>query len=571
MTNKRIRSIFQGIVLVSISVVALSSLSRTEESSHIQGWLSLVPPLVAILLAWVGREAIWALFVGVWTGAWIAHGLSLSGIVKGFFDTTEVYILGALTDSDHASIILFTLMLGGMIGIVTKNGGVTGMVNQIVPWANSPKRAQLVTGFLGLAIFFDDYANTLFVGSSMRSITDRLGISREKLAYIVDSTAAPVACLALVSTWIGYQIGLIKEATDKLEGLSEDAYSIFWQSIPYSFYPLLAIFFVFAVAWSQRDFGPMFDAECRARQMEGRLSAEWESGEIDEENFNQLKANSKKPPRALNAILPLMALLGTTLMGLYLTGRGKTGAGASLQIIMGQADPYKALMWGSQISLFAAASLSLAQGIMSWKETFDACLTGLKSMLQPIIVLLLAWALSAVLKELGTSQFLISMLGERLRPEFLPTIVFLLSAVIAFASGTSWGTMAILLPLVIPLTWAVLTSNDLGLSQIFYASIASVLAGAVWGDHCSPVSDTTILASIASRCNHIDHVRTQLPYALLVAGVALLLGTIPTGLGVPWWASLVMGGAVLLLILRRFGKNPEVKSVPRKSEEAIAR
>lgn len=562
MIDAQFRSVFKLIIIGSITILGLYLFAQIGDSSQIKGWFTLAPPIVAIFLAWFWREAILALFIGIWMGAWVSYNLSFSGIVNSFFDTTQVYILGALTDSGHASIILFTLIIGGTISILIANGGIKGMVNLIVPLANSPRRTQLAAAILGLAIFFDDYANTLFVGPSMRSLFDRFKISREKLAYIVDSTAAPVSCLALVSTWVGYQVGLIKDGIDPILELTEDAYEIFLNSIAYSFYPLLAIFFVFAVAWTKRDFGPMLEAEKLARDRDNNSESPL---------TNNLELNSDKPARAINAIIPLVAMLLTTLMALYFTGISSETQVISLQSIISESDPYKALLWGSQVGLFFAVILSLGQKILSLQEIFNAWSKGLKSMLQAVIVLLLAWSLGAVLKEIGTSEFLISILGERLIPQLLPTLIFLLSAAIAFASGTSFGTMAIVMPIVVPLSWSLIANSNLDLSYILYAAIASVLAGSVWGDHCSPVSDTTILTSIASECNHIDHVRTQLPYAFLVGTISIFCGTLPAGFGLPWWICSLCGALILVLFLYRFGKKTPSKLQKQELKEPVVK
>jgi Na+/H+ antiporter NhaC len=225
-----------------------------EEPAREPTWLSIIPALVAIGAALIFRQVVVALFGGVWIGAWLHYG-TLGGAWHGLLDTVQVYILGALADPDHAAIILFTLMIGGVVGIIQKNGGTKGIVRHVVRWARSARRGQLATAFLGTAIFFDDYANTLIVGGTMRPITDALRISREKLAYIVDSTAAPIASLALVTTWIGYEVGLIGTAVSRLPGYEEAAYAIFLNSIPYSFYPILALGFVYAVASSAATSG----------------------------------------------------------------------------------------------------------------------------------------------------------------------------------------------------------------------------------------------------------------------------------------------------------------------------
>ena len=387
----------------------------------------------------------------------------------------------------------------------------------------------------------------------MRPITDCLKISREKLAYIVDSTAAPIAALGLITTWIVYEVGSITDAVAKIDGFREDAYSVFLHSLPYSFYPLLTIFFVFAVALTQRDFGLMYAAEYQARQtvLEGQ-----DNFSIAFNDYEQvdLQPQKDRAQRLINAIIPILVLLVSTLIGLYVTGQASVETGATLKEIIGQADSATSLLWGSLLGVLAAAVLSVSQGILTLSETVKAWLVGMKLILPTMVILTFAWGLSAVLDEIGASEFLTSLLSERLIPELLPSLVFLLSGTIAFATGSSWGTMAILMPLVVPLSWTVLDPESLATSSIFYSSISTVLAGAIWGDHCSPLSDTTILAAMASRCDTVAHVRTQLPYAITVGGVALLLGTLPTGFGLSWWIALILGVGALLLVLHIFGK-----------------
>ncbi len=565
--NGKNRFIFKTIPLIFLTLFTVILVSKIQELSNISRCLSLVPPLIAILLSWLWREAIISLFMGVWIGAWINHGLSFPGIFRGLIDTFDIHILNSFNNKDHASIILFTLMIGGMIGIIEKNGGIMGMVNMISPWINSAKRLQLSAFALGIFIFFDDYVNTLFLGSSMKSISDRQGVSPEKLAYIIDSTAAPVACVALISTWIGHQLNQIGNSIAKIDGLNESAYIIFLKSIPYSFYPFLAIFFVFCVAWTQRDFGPMFKAERKMFKAEDKrkkkhqiYNKEFVVGGINDEKVNDLNPDPEilSWRAATNAILPLIALLGTTLIGLYITGSVNAGAGAELRQIIGQADPYKALIWGAGIGVFVSFLLTVIQKIMSLQDVLEAWLTGVQFIIKPVTLLLLAWALADVMEALNTSEFVSSILRDSIMPQFFPTLVFVISAFIAFASGTSWGTMAILLPIVTPLIWSVIQSPDLSSLHIFYASISSVLAGAVWGDHCSPISDTTILSATVSGCDHMKHVDTQLPYAFLVGVVAILFGTIPVGFGIPWQVCLIMGGLVLFIVLLCFGNNPRL-------------
>lgn len=537
-----------------VEVLRGSQVVATDEIVVIPGWISILPPLLAIAIALIFKQVIPALFFGIWMGAFAALGMDLSAFGKGFLDSFQIYVLAALADADHASIILFSLMIGGMVGIITRNGGMQGVVGHVVKWTKTARDGQLATAILGIAIFFDDYANTLVVGNTMRAVTDKLRISREKLAYLVDSTAAPVACLALVSTWIGYEVGIIGTSVAAIPGYDESAYAIFLNSIPYSFYPVLTIFFVFAISVTPKEFGPMLRAERRARLTGDVLSPR---AQVDEAAASEKELGAKAgiPHRAINAIFPVVTLVVSVLVGLYASGEGD-----SIRDIIGSADSYKALMWGSLLGVSAAVILTAAQRLLSVNDTINAWYTGVRSMLYAMIILTLAWGLSAVTDVLHTADYLVSVLGDALPPGLIPAIVFVIAAATAFSTGTSWGTMGILMPLVIPLSWAVLELNGMATPEnyhIIYSSVACVLAGAVWGDHCSPISDTTILSSMASGCDHVDHVTTQLPYAVLVGAVAVLIGTIPTGFGFPWWLSMLIGAAALYVSLQVFGKRIE--------------
>ena len=522
-------------------------------------WISVAPPLLAIFLALVLRQVIPALFAGVWLGAWAINGFTLAGLWAGLLDSFQRYVLHSLADSDRAAVILFSLMIGGTVGIISRNGGMQGIVEHIVRWADNARHACLATATMGVAVFFDDYANTLVVGNTMRPVADSMRVSRAKLAYIVDSTAAPVTCIALVTTWIGYEVGLIGEAVANIADLDQPAYLLFLNTIPYSFYPLLAILFVFMVAATGRDFGPMLDSERRARRHGIDEGANGDSSlAADCEPIDPAEG---KPHRAINALLPIAVLVCGVVGGLYVTGRDNFGAeAATLHDIIGAADSYKALMWGSLLGMVTAVALTLVQRILTLEQTVDAWYRGLRSMIYAMIILTLAWSLGNITDQLQTADFLVSILGDTLPPEWLPFLVFVIAAFTAFATGSSWGSMGILVPLVIPLTWAVMQLNGITAAEhmhILYSSIASVLAGSVWGDHCSPISDTTILSSMASGCDHIEHVRTQLPYALIVGVAALFACTLPVAYGLPWWAGLPAAGILLYFILRTVGRHPE--------------
>lgn len=538
---------------------SLPALAAEEIPAAAGTWVSLAPPLFAIVLALLLRQVIPALFAGVWLGAWAINGFTLAGLGMGLLDAFQKYILGALANSDHASVILFSLMISGTVGIISRNGGMQGIVNRIVDWADSAQHACLATAGMGMAVFFDDYANTLVVGNTMRPVTDSMRVSRAKLAYIVDSTAAPVACIAFVTTWIGYEVGLIGEAISYIEDLEAEPYLLFLSSIPYSFYPLLAILFVFMIAASGRDFGPMLTAE-RYAMAHGVDNNDAEESALGTD-CEAIEPVAGKPQRAMNAVVPIVVLLLSVMGGLYVTGKASLeGQEADLRSIIGAAESYKALMWGSMIGMVTAAVMTMGQRIMSLEEVVDAWYKGVRSLVYAMIILILAWALGGITDVLQTANFLVGILGDSLPVQVVPFLVFIIAAFTAFATGSSWGSMGILTPLVIPLTWAVMQANGFTEPEhmhILYSSIASVLAGSVWGDHCSPISDTTILSSMASGCDHIEHVRTQLPYAFLVGIVALGSGSLPVAFGLPWWLGLLAGGTVLFAVLRIFGRTAD--------------
>jgi Na+/H+ antiporter NhaC len=369
-----------------------------------------------------------------------------------------------------------------------------------------------------------------------------------------------VTCIALVTTWIGYEVGLIGDSITHMSGLDAEAYLVFLNTIPYSFYPVMAIAFVFMIASSGRDFGPMLAAERHAR----------EHGVFDDQHLSANEsADSKpiepvpgKPQRAANAFIPIAVLVLSVLGGLYVTGSAAVEIeNPSIKDIIGAADSYKALMWASFLGMLTAAFLTLAQRILDLEGIVNAWYQGLRSMLLALIILILAWSLGAITGVLGTADFLVSVLGDALPPFVLPTLVFVLAAATGFATGSSWGAMGILVPLVMPLTWAVMQAQGIAEPQhmhILYSSIAAVLAGAVWGDHCSPISDTTILSSLASGCDHIEHVRTQLPYAMLVGITAVLAGSLPVAMGIPWWMGMSAGILILWILLRFIGSYSDV-------------
>ncbi|MEL7185889.1 MAG: Na+/H+ antiporter NhaC family protein [Pseudomonadota bacterium] len=555
------RAVFDSFEITSSGKTRITAASGGEtttlELRVVPGWISILPALIAIVIALTLRNVIPALLLGLWLGATALQSFTLMGAGQGILDSFQIYVLGALADADRASIVLFTMMIGGMVGIITRNGGMASIVLALVSRAKTAVAGQVAVWLMGLMIFFDDYSNTLVVGNTARSLTDKLKISREKLAYIVDSTAAPVSCIALVTTWIGYQIGLIAQTLSTIPELSGvQAYTIFLESIPYSFYPVLAIVFVFLVSSTGLDYGPMYKAEVRARG--GRVKPETAEA-LPSLEGDELNAKENIPLRAFNGFVPIIALVVALGVSLYMLGEGST-----LRDIIGSTDPYRAMMYSSFVGVLVAAFMTITQRILSVHETVDAWFGGVRAMLFGMVILVLAWSLSDVTAALNTASFLVTVLADAVPVQLVPAIVFILAAITAFTTGTSWGTMAILMPLILPLAWAVMGMNGMDNPDgmhIIYSSVACVLGGAVWGDHCSPISDTTVLSSVASGCNHVEHVRTQLPYAVTVGVVGLLIGTIPGGYGVPAWLSIIVGIAILVAVLKLLGKKAESADV----------
>lgn len=564
----------------------------TPRIRRIPFWLSILPPLAAIALALLFKEVVISLFVGVWTGAFIAGGMRVDSFyyfLDSILSVVERYIIGTLADAGHLSVIVFSLLIGGMVAIISRNGGMAGVVQSLSRFARSPRSSQFVTWLLGVAIFFDDYANTLIVGNTMRSVTDRFRISREKLAYIVDSTAAPVASVAFITTWIGAELGYIDEGMKMLtdfEGPSTP-YAIFLASLKYSFYPILTLAFILMLIYLKKDFGAMYKAEMRARTTGKVAPTSVSEMEDDDENLDPIPG---APLKWYNAAIPVLVVIFMTIYGLIDTGMASlagaiTEAGISLEShswgsiwaglgamnedagfffkmgqLIGSADSYVALLWASFSGVFVAIVMTLAGKIMNLGATISTMTTGFKAMLPAVIILTLAWSLASTTDELNTAVFISNALQGSVNPYLMPVIVFVLAAFISFSTGSSWSTMAILYPIAIPTTWAVCASSGFApdLSMEILLNVISVTLGAsVLGDHCSPISDTTILSSLASDCNHIDHVRTQLPYALTVGIVSLLLCLVSTLLGGGWFVCfilLLIGLGALFGVVVWFGK-----------------
>ncbi len=565
----------KGIIDTSVSLnhtgdyrIILSGFPEQQVSIRVlPGILSILPPLIAIILALIFRQVIVSLIFGVYLGAVFIYDYNP---LTAFLRLIDSYIINAIADPSHIQIIIFTLLFGGVIGLISKSGGTRGIANLVTSFAKTRRSSLIATWFSGILIFFDDYANSLVVGNLMRPVTDKMRISREKLSFFVDATAAPVASIFIVSSWIGYEVGLIQNGLNTI-GSSENAYDIFLKTIPYRFYPILMLIFVFFTAFFQRDFGPMYKAEKRAVE-EGKLNRDNATISKDLTETSEIFGNEEKA-KWYNGIIPIAVIVLGTIIGLVYTGidslhqQGITDY--SVRNIIGNSNSYLALLWGSSSACIVAAVMILSQKIMNLNETIDAWFLGLRSMLLAVIILTLAWSIGNITQDMKTADYIISVISDTINPRFLPVIVFLVCALTSFATGTSWGTMAIMMPIVIPLAHSVSVLNHydpINYDIILHGVISSVLAGCVFGDHCSPISDTTILSSMASGCDHIEHVRTQLPYAVVTAIFCMMIGDIPTAYGLSPYLSIVIISLVLVGILFLFGKT--VKFTPEEIDRA---
>ena len=521
-----------------------------QSRRSIPGILSILPPLLAIGLAIAFRQALIALFAGIWLGAVFVHGYNpLTGLLRTF----DTYLPRAVADSDHAAIILFTLSLGGMVGVLSKSGATRALVDRISRYAKTRRSGMLASWGAGLVVFFDDYANCMLVGNTLRPLTDRLKISREKLAYIVDSTAAPIATVAVVSTWIGFQLS-------QFEGVVPgEPYDIFLKLLPYSFYSFFTIAFVLLIATTGRDFGPMLKAERRAAG--GKLLRDGAVPLVDRE-LTQM-SESATGGRAIDAVFAIGAVILIVFAGIYISGSNASDSDASIREIIANSNSYSVLLWaGFGGSLVALLSTSIrgvgSEPPLKLSAGIDAWVSGLKAMLMAVLILVLAWGIGDICKnELLTGPWVLSQIDPN--PRFIPVLTFALCGFVALATGSSFSTMAIVIPIAGPMAWDLtgpdsIVAGTAAVDSIRYGTLAAVLSGAVFGDHCSPISDTTIMSSMASASDHVDHVRTQAPYALTCALASALIGFVPAGYGISPFIALPVGLIALAAVVWFIGK-----------------
>ena len=545
--------------------LALGFCALLPEVDGASGW-GLFPPILAILIGILTRRLILGLSLAVVAGAFLA---TTEPTTSDFLTTVLgkvifTYLYAPVFNAFSGYILAFTACLIGMVRVTSLAGGNRGIAELLSRGAGGARSSRLATFLMGLAIFFDDYANTIVVGSTMRPITDRFRVSREKLAYLVDSTAAPIAGLAIISTWIGYEVGLFEDLMNDL-GTGYSGYQLFFAALPSRFYCIFTLIFVISSVLLGRDFGPMRRAEIRARDT-GKVLADGSRPMTGQ--YNEVTTADHVDPKWWVAALPVLMVVAAVIAGMGLDTRTNPEvieasahgmfSSAYWAAAFKNADSAGVLFRASILGALAAFTLALTRRRTDTNKTAitlsDAVSTffrGVWGVWYAFAILILAWAIKAVCDDVGTGAYLTELLSPVISPILLPLLIFLLASVVAFSIGTSWTTMAILIPTVVPL------AHSLGGMPLTILAAAAVLDGAIFGDHCSPISDTTVLSSIASSCDHLAHVKTQMPYALATMLVAAVFGYVGTTLLYPSYVGLLLGFVALVLLLRLIGKSPD--------------
>ena len=556
---------------IFLPALALADVEPAVRNSELYGVLTLIPPVAAIVLAFITKDVILSLFLGVLSGTFLIGMVDQNIAASALFAFTDLCsrMVKSMADTWNAGILLQVMCIGGLIALVTKSGGTKALALWLSKHADTPVLGQIYTWLMGIVIFFDDYANALIVGPIMRPLMDKFKISRAKFAFIIDATAAPITGIAVISTWVGVEISAIKEAYSQIGVENINAFTVFVETIPYRFYNIFMIFFVVATAVMSREFGSMYRAEIASRGGKSG-AADFKIKNLEDQIFVPKEGVAL---RKLNAIIPLGAMIVLSVIGFYLNGYSSLEGEAleavkvaplsftSIRTAFSAADASVVLFQSALFSSIIAVVLGIAQKIYGVKEAIEVWVGGWKSMLNTVIILLFAWSLSSVIKELGTSRYLVELLSDATPRFALAIVIFVLSSFISFSTGTSFGTMGIVTPLAVPLAHAV--GQKYGLSgeefHVFMCvNVSAVLTGAIFGDHCSPISDTTILSSMGAGCDHIEHVSTQMTYALVVCGISIVCGYLPAGFGLSVWACLILGIAAIILLLRVVGKRVDV-------------
>ena len=525
MTKKKavLAAAFAGLWTTMLPAVVLAAEEEAAANPAMyQTFWALVPPIVAIVLALITKEVYSALFVGILVGGLFYSGFSLEGTV---LHVIQDGIIGSLSDPWNVGILVFLVLLGAMVCLMNKAGGSAAFGRWASTKIKSRVGAQLATIALGVLIFIDDYFNCLTVGSVMRPVTDKHNVSRAKLSYLIDATAAPICIIAPISSWAAAVTGFVE---------GEDGLSLFVRAIPYNFYALLTIVMMIGMVVMNVDFGPMKKHEDNAKK--GDLFTT-----PDRPYANAVGEAVNEKGRVLDLVLPIAVLIISCVIGMIYTGGFFSGE--SFITAFSNSDASVGLAIGSFFAIVITIVYYLIRRVLTFKECMDCLPEGFKAMVPAILILTLAWTLKAMTDSLGAAPYVAALVQNSAKgmTMMLPAIIFLVGCGLSFATGTSWGTFGILIPIVV----GIFQQTD---PELMIISISACMAGAVCGDHCSPISDTTIMASAGGQCNHVNHVSTQLPYALTVAVVSFITYMIAGFVQNPW-ISLTCGVVMILLVL----------------------
>lgn len=534
--------------------------------------LSLLPAFLAIILAILTGRVIPSLLAGCLAGALLYTDLSPTAGVAHL--TVGIAWGRILTDSFNQEILGFVIFLFMAVGVMARSGGIQGMVAWVSRFAKGPVSTQLCSWAIGILVFFDDYSNCIITGSTMRPLTDRNGVSREKLAYIVDATAAPIAGISIFSTWVAYEVSMfalqLPEVT-QADGITPfrqaDGFAVFVQTLPFRFYCIFTIATVLLTILLRREFGPMLAAERRAHHH--RKPVADDARPMVAEDLDRTEPPEGAPLLGRNAFLPILLLVSVTVFLVFRQGTATLAAddpdALSLPLleripkILGGGESQRALFYASIGACALAVLLAVGQRILTVSDAVQSALRSAKSLGFAVVILVLAWSIGAVCKDLGTAQFLTAAFHGSFQPWLLPIVLFVTSALVAFSTGTSYGTMAILLPNVVVLAHVMGSEvPELGGVGLMILTIGAVLEGSIFGDHCSPISDTTVLSSVSTGCDHLHHVRTQAPYAVAVMAIATVCGYLPAALLGPsyWPLSWALGLTAVVGMLLIAGRDP---------------
>ena len=529
----RIDAAVLSLCFLLMPAIAFAAQEEASElpSMYATFW-ALVPPVVAIVLALITKEVYSSLFVGILVGGLFVSGFSFEGTITHIFNDGFAAVL---SDSYNVGILIFLVVLGAMVSLMNRAGGSAAFGDFSQEKIKSRAGAQLATVALGVLIFIDDYFNCLTVGSVMKPVTDEHKVSRAKLAYLIDATAAPVCIIAPISSWAAAVSGFVE---------GEDGFSIFIRAIPYNYYALLTIVMMIAIILLNINYGPMRAHEANA--LKGDL---FTSGKAAASN-EKIPVNSKG--KVIDLVIPIITLIVCCVIGMIYTGGFFEGEG--FVTAFSNSDASVGLALGSICAMLITIIIYLIRRVLSFGECMECLPDGFKAMVPAILILTFAWTLKAMTDSLGAAEFVAAAMEQSAGAlmNFLPAIIFLVGCFLAFSTGTSWGTFGILIPIVV----AVFANSN---PQLMIISISACMAGAVCGDHCSPISDTTIMASAGAQCDHVNHVSTQLPYALTVAAVSFVTYLV-AGFAQNPWVPLPVGILLLLLclvLIKNFGNTKE--------------